>query len=286
MATAINDSAQDYCAGLVRTYDRDRYFSTLFASAEKRPALISLYAFNIEITRIRDAVSEPPLGEIRLQWWREEINGIYQDRAGNQPVIQALAPVIRDARLPEETFQNLIDARTFDLYDDPMPTLNDLEGYLGETSSALFQLAAMILTGNDARTAATASGNAGIAYGLTGLLRELPKMRARGQCYLPKDILTDTGSSPAHILSGRWEKKEQAAINALCNTAREHLDAARALCKDIPDRALPAFLPCALIEDDFRQLQERGLNPLKDTARAGRLNRQWRILRAAATKRF
>ena len=69
------DENDKYCAALVREADRDRYLATLFAPADRRGALFSLYAFDIEISRIRDLAREPMPGEIRLQWWREVLEG-------------------------------------------------------------------------------------------------------------------------------------------------------------------------------------------------------------------
>jgi phytoene synthase len=57
-------------AELVRRHDRDRYMTALFAPAARREALFALYAFNYEIARVREAVTQPTLGQIRLQWWR------------------------------------------------------------------------------------------------------------------------------------------------------------------------------------------------------------------------
>ena len=157
--------------------------------------------------RIRETVSEPRLGEIRLAWWRDTISGLFAGTPGDHPVAQALMPAITAGGLPITPFLSLIESRQFDLYDDPMPTLGDLEGYLGETSSAILQLGVMILAGGEAARLAEASGFAGVAYGLTGLLRSLPVHRARGQCYVPKDVLAKHGLTPAQWLSAREGQK-------------------------------------------------------------------------------
>ena len=68
-------SAFDHCAALVRDFDRDRYLAALYAPAHLRPALYALYAFNLEIARVRELAREPMPGEIRLQWWREVCAG-------------------------------------------------------------------------------------------------------------------------------------------------------------------------------------------------------------------
>ncbi|MGI9372926.1 MAG: phytoene/squalene synthase family protein, partial [Hyphomicrobiales bacterium] len=128
-------SSEIYCADLVKQFDPDRYLATLYAPDEKRSALFALYAFSLEIARIRESVSEPMLGEIRLQWWRDTLGAIYSGQSQEHPVAEALSDAIKSGDVPQQALQNLIEARVFDLYDDPMPNVNDLEGYLGETSS-------------------------------------------------------------------------------------------------------------------------------------------------------
>ena len=129
----------DYCLNLVRNHDKDRFLSSLYAPEQKRAALFGLYAFNSEVVRVRSLVSEPHIGEIRYQWWRDTLAAIYRGETAPHPVAQDLARAIEVGKLPQHPLQNLITAREFDLYDDLMPDLATLEGYLGETSSALIQ---------------------------------------------------------------------------------------------------------------------------------------------------
>src|SRR5256885_12928157 len=68
-------------AALVRRHDRDRFQTVLFAPAARREALFALYAFNYEIARVRESVTLPMLGQIRLQWWRENIAAAFQGGA-------------------------------------------------------------------------------------------------------------------------------------------------------------------------------------------------------------
>src|SRR5690606_8354919 len=122
-------------------------------------ALFALYAFNVEAASIRDRIKEPMAGEIRLQWWRDALaNG----GAGN-PVADALVEAMDTYRLPPQAFIDYLDARIFDLYDDPMPSRTDLEGYCGETASALIQLSNLILDAEAAAGAAAMAGHAGCA---------------------------------------------------------------------------------------------------------------------------
>ena len=213
-------AASEHCLDLVRAGDKDRFLSSLFAPDDKRPHLLALYAFNLEITRIRNVVSEPQIGLIRQQWWRDTLDGIYAGTVPAHPVAEALAGAIAEGNLPQHALQNLVTAHEFDLFHDQMENLPQLEGYLGETSSALIQMASLILAGPAAKVAAEAAGLAGVAYGLALALRE-PRRR---ESFLPASL-----------------PLAEAIIHA-----RKRLNESRALRSAIPDGALPAFLPVSL----------------------------------------
>jgi NADH dehydrogenase [ubiquinone] 1 alpha subcomplex assembly factor 6 len=115
---------------LVRRHDRDRFQTALFAPAAEREALFALYAFNYEIARVRESVSEPMLGQIRLQWWREAIDAVYGAATPRRhEVVEALGVVVRARALSRNHFARLIDSRERDLDDAPPKTLAALEEY-------------------------------------------------------------------------------------------------------------------------------------------------------------
>ena len=258
-----------YCAELVRAADRDRFLAALFAPVEHRQALHALYAFNIEVARVREAAREPMPGEIRLQWWREVISGEREGEAQANPVAAALLATIERHGLAANRFTALIEARRFDLYDEPMATLADLEAYASDTSSALFSLAAQIL-GADAEAAAEP---AGIAYAVTGLVRAFPLHAARHQIYLPAELLDRHHVRIEDILAGQSSAGLNAALAALRELARERLRASRG-----PITALPAFLPAALVRPSLERLDHcDAFAPVELSL----WRRQWLIWRAA-----
>jgi 15-cis-phytoene synthase len=271
----------NYCDDLVRAGDKDRYLSSLFAPDHLRPRLLSLYAFNIEIARIRETVSETMLGEIKLKWWHDAIEGLYAGTEMGHPVIAALTPAIAEAGLPKHAFINMIAARQFDLYDDPMPNLGALEGYLGETSSMLIQLAAMILAKDQAQALADLSGLAGVAMGIAGLLRSLPLTRARGQCFIPKEMLERQGLSPAHLLAARNPEALATVLAELRAHAAKRLAEARAKSRSITPETVPAFLPASLTGLYLARLENLGSQGLNEVAEVAQWRRQWALSRSA-----
>ena len=121
-------------------------------------------------------------GEIRLQWWSEVIDGERADEARANPVAAALLATIERYRLSPDKLIDLIEAHRFDLYDDPMASVADLETYASRTSSTLFACATQILAGTDAEAVCLP---AGIAYCLTAMLRAFPQHVARRQLFVP-----------------------------------------------------------------------------------------------------
>ena len=142
----------------------------------------------MEVARIPDSIREAPLGEIRLQWWQDQVAAALSGEPGGSPVVRALADAARRHRLPPAPLEALIAARSFDLYSDPPPTAGDLEGLLGEQESAQFQMAA-IVCGADAAASAEAAGHAGIAYGIARRLARFAADRARARSPIPTDML-------------------------------------------------------------------------------------------------
>jgi phytoene synthase len=269
-------------AEIVRASDRERYLSDLFAPEAARRHLFALHAFAAEVARIRDKVSEPAAGEIRLKWWGSALRGDH----GGSPVASALAETIAAFGLPIGGFDNLLEARVFDLYDDPMPSLNDLEGYAGDTGSGLMQLAALILAGGKDPDTAELSGYGGVATAMTGLMRSLPRHAAAGQSYLPADLLERHGADPEDIAAGRTTPALRSVLADLRAVVREHLAVARRLCATLDPALLPAFLPVALVEPHLRRMERPGFDPLRDSAELSPVRRQWILWRAARRGRF
>ena len=174
------DSAA-FCADLVRTHDFARYASTLFVPAPQRRALLAVYAFNVEISRVRDQVSQPLPGEIRMQWWTDMLDGAGHGEVEGNPVAAELLQVIRDFRLPVGTLSRLIEEHQFDLYNDPMPSMAALEGYVTDTSSALFSLGARIAA-PPSEAIDHLARHAGLAQGMAQVIARYRSM-PRGASY-------------------------------------------------------------------------------------------------------
>lgn len=272
-------SNAEHCAALVREADRDLFLATLFAPEQHRAALFALYAFTIEIARVRDLAREPMPGEIRLQWWREALAGERESEAKAHPVAAALLGALARYGLSADPLQALIDARTFDLYDQPMESVRALDDYAEATRGAIFAFAAAVLGGLAPQTQALAH-HAGIAYAIAGVLSNLPMHVARRQLYLPRELLDRHGVAPETIFAREMSDGLQAVLTDLRHHARTHLTAGTDLLPELPLAALPAFLPLASIGALLRVMDRTAYDPFRPP-RLSAFWRQWLLWRAA-----
>jgi len=264
-----------YCAALVRSTDRDRFIASLFAPAERRGALHALYAFAAEVARVREVAHTALPGEIRLQWWSDVVNGERDGEANANPVASALLATMERYHLGRNMLLDLIEARRFDLYEDTMRTLDDVEAYLRRTSSSLISLAALILAGAEFQAVAEPGG---IASGLTQILRAFPVHIARRQLYLPTEILERHQVRLHDVFAGRSSAGLVAAFAELRDVARRYLARAGQELEALPQEAVPALLPLAVVRPWLDRSKRD--DPFA-TVELAPWRRQWLIWRAA-----
>jgi 15-cis-phytoene synthase len=274
------EQAFAHCEALVRAADRDRFLATLFAPRQRRGALFALYAFNVEIARVREVVRDSVAGEIRLQWWSDVLAGDRRGEIEAHPVASALRASVARYGLAPEHLQTTISARRFDLYDEPMATLADLEAYADGASSSLIALAAQILNGDGVSDIDALSHHAGRAHAIAGLLKAFPFHAARGQLFVPLELLERHGADRQDVRIGRATPQLRSALADLRDSARRHLRQAQDMARTVSPDAMPALLPVALAGATLARMERGDYDPFVPVEIAP-WRRQWLIWRAA-----
>jgi phytoene synthase len=200
------------------------------------------------------------------------------------PVAAELLQTIGEFRLPVEPLSRLIEEHQFDLYNDPMPSMAALEGYVTDTSSALFSLGARIAVQPSAVIDHLAR-HAGLAQGMAQVIAALPLDAARRQLFVPLQLLQQHGSGMEEVFSGKQTPRARAAIDQLAGEARKHLGTAFELLTHVPPQARPVFLPLALVRGDLKRLSRADADPFTPHT-TSRLQTLWTLWRASRTKAF
>jgi len=260
--------SHDFAAQSLREHDRDRYLATLVLPAEVRPHVSAILAFNADVAAIRERVSGPQPGEIRLQWWNDALTGDGHGEVRQNPLADALLDTIGKYAIPVGTLQRLIGARRFDLYDDPMPDLETFEGYAGETASTLFQLSAMILNKGAPVEQGDAAGHLGVAQAMIGHLRAFGYVSSQGRIMLPWSILEANGVREIELFRGQDSEGLQAALSQIAELADDHLQKARMAIAQMPAGLRPAFAAIAVLDRQLADWKQKSTSPFAPPAEA------------------
>jgi NADH dehydrogenase [ubiquinone] 1 alpha subcomplex assembly factor 6 len=275
----------NYCAESVRANDPDRYKMAMLTPSTLRQACLTLYAFNLEIARTRELISEPPLGEIRLQWWRDEIGNLYTGAGFRHAVGEALMEVITEFGLPQALFDRLIDARGADLDDGPPETVDTLLRYAEETTAPLLVLSLEVL-GDRSVEALRVARHIGIAWSLIGLVRALPfHLRARRQ-YFPSELLDRHEVVRRDLLEIKPSQNLNNAVAEISGLAGTHLQAAASLGQEMGRRATPILLQGSLTEIYRRRLSRFDFNPFDPRLAEAPPMITWRLMFRKIARRY
>jgi phytoene synthase len=221
---------------------------------------------------------------MRLQWWTDMLAGTSHGGVEGNPVAAELMLAIRSCRLPVERLSRLIDEHQFDLYNDPMPTMAALEGYINDTACALFSLGAGICCHQSPEIEHLAR-HAGLAQGIAQVIAALPLDASRRQLFVPLQLLQQHGIGMEEVFAGKETPKLRAALDQLIGEARGHLKTAFALLESVPSEVRPVFLPLALVRSDLQRMSRADNDPFAPHV-TSRLRTLWTLWRASRSKEF
>lgn len=238
----------DECQRLVRTHDPDRFLISLYFPLERRPYLWALYAFNYEIAKTREIVTDTTIGLIRLQWWRDALEGLYgRNEVLKHDVVEGLSEALWRFNLPREFLDHMIYAREFDLEDRSAGSLEGLCNYADFTHTPLLRLCAMV-AGEDPDHPALQP--VAMAYALTGLLRSAPYHRAQGWNLIPEGMPVSVIREKAADLLRQASRKDEGKLVRLHRAmAEQYLNKIKNLNDNTEDARLrvpPVFRPLKL----------------------------------------
>jgi len=289
-ATAHATTGLSAVGALVRRHDRDRYQTALFApDPARREALFALYAFNREIARVRESVTQPMLGQIRLQWWREVIEAAFAGAAARaHEVAVPLTEAIRAYGLSRAYFDRMIDARELDLSDEPPRDMTALEEYAEGTSANLVRLA-LEVCGNSSGTESDRrhlAGSVGIGYALAGLLRAMPFHANIGRSYIPAEVAARVGLDPADYAALRCTPAMQRAVSEVAAAADRHLEEAQQQFRTAPPAVRPPLLPAIAAARCLARLRGADHDPFAPELRKPDTLLSWRLTWAMLAGRW
>ena len=240
----------DIVARLVEV-DPDRVRAAQLAAPGDRNALMVLYAFHAELAKVPELVSEPLIGQIRYQWWRDALEEAFAGKpVRKHEVATPLAEMLREREVARFWMDKVIDGRERDLDPRPIGSIEAATAYAKTTSGALMQAAVAVLGEEpDARVQAL-----GTAWGLMGLARSYRFYKSGLLKGLERQALIDAADAALESGAGR-----------------------------LPPGCVPGVAYAALVPLYGRALSRLGPEADTKDAKVGAVRKQARLMRVAVS---
>ena len=215
---------QQYCQQKTAQSGSSFYYSFMFLSKQKREAITALYAFCREVDDIADECTELHIAQTKLNWWRDEIENLYQHKP-QHPVSKALLGPVTQYNLAAEHFIEIIDGMEMDLNFNRYEDFKQLQLYCYRVASVVGLLSAQIFGFNDRKTLKFAH-DLGMAFQLTNIIRDVGEDARRNRIYLPLDELAKFNVSEDDILHSRESNTVKLLLEYQIERAESYYDKA------------------------------------------------------------
>lgn len=269
-----------HCEAQLKAGDRTAWLASLFAPAERRPALYALGAFVLDVRGVRDKIREPLAGELRLQWWTDAIEGETRGDVRGHPVAAALLDALRRYDMHRAALTTFIDVERDALYDESIPTIAAFDERADQTEGALFMQRAQILAGQVTNPTRLAARHAGRALATVQAIRALgPK---RQQMLIPLNLLRAREIGTGDLKLRRASPALTSALAELCAHAAAQITALRGLQTSIDPASAPAFLTASTASLLLRRATNPGFDPFAEQLDLPQWRKQWILWRAAS----
>lgn len=271
---------------IVRSADPACYFANQFIPQIHRNDVFALHAFDLEIRKIVRTIREPMAGEIRLQWWREVFQGTRDAEAAASPLAHLVLDLTQRHSIDPQIWENYLDGRIFDLYDDVVEDRAAFEAYAGQTEGTILQLACLILDRGKSTSASQVAGYLACVFCLWDRVLQpivstdqplASQHVSRLSRYLPPELRDASG-----LVANPYLETEtvdiDSAVSEVCAVAESYLEKARAAADAVPATLRPAFLHATPITSQIakiRQYSQLKL-PLRQVGTARLIWQLWR----------
>jgi phytoene synthase len=235
-------------AALVRRHDPDRFLTALFAPPDRRDALLTLYAFDHELAKAREVTTETHLALIRLQWWREVVEGARR----RHEVATPLAILLDQGLIAPESLLPVIEAYEREA-ESGFDTLTDWREWLLAGAGGIAAAAGELLGAPNQ----AALRNTGAAFGAARVIRWTASLASRGRCLSPAQLLAEQGITVYEAIASPGSGEVRAVLRCLAGEGDRLLEAG--ISGRVPRAYVAAALPGVLARRDLRRWA--GLHP-------------------------
>ncbi|KAK5583605.1 hypothetical protein RB653_005203 [Dictyostelium firmibasis] len=242
--------------------DRENYINSLLISDPiARRVAYAIRAFNIETVANDHSPKSEKISRLRLSFWKDAVNNIYNGKVYDQPLTRVLAQVIKEKKLTKTWFIKILNRREKDNQQVQIKDMEELEQYADDIHSSLLLLTLEGLGVKGNHDVEHCASHLGKAVGIMVLIRGTIYHLGNRKTYIPVSLTTKYGINVESLYRGDPQlEKLQNAIYEMASCAKLHLDKAKQFRGKIPHPANEAFLSVSVVEDFLERLRKVDFN--------------------------
>jgi len=289
--TAPEGGIQDpdgYCSNLVRERDYEAFLTSPFYPREFRSSYNAIRALYIELASVQESVSNPTIGKMRMQFWRDAVKSISDGRPPMHPIALALYEASQKTNVQTLSYhlKRIVDARDAELHTPTHLTVDSLIGHAEATSSTFLYAILSLLSLSSSSTLSHAASHLGVSQGITTLLRALPYHASQGRLIIPAEITARHGVSQEEVFrKGGDARGIQDAVFEFATVANDHLTTALEMFNEdgfdgkVPPRARPVFLSGVPTRMFLERLQAANFDAFERSLQLREWKLPWKVWR-------
>lgn len=239
------EQARDYCRKIALGHYENFPVVTWALPRELRPHFFNVYAFCRWADDLGDEVQDPETSLALLSWWRSQLTFCYQGLAdGNHatestprlhPVFVALAPTIQEFALPQEAFDDLIQAFEQDQRVTEYQTFSQLEAYCQKSANPVGRLVLHLCRSVSPETLAW-SDSICTGLQLANFWQDVARDDEMGRIYLPAEDRREFGYTDEAFQRHEYNAAFQRLMAFEVQRARQFLLDGLPLVQQLPGR--------------------------------------------------
>ncbi|CAL1713125.1 unnamed protein product [Somion occarium] len=208
-------SASQHATNTFKMHASARFMTTQLGSGQAGglqdslaySAFFALRAFYVELATVQEAVSNPMIGKMRMQFWRDAVKSVSDGNPSKHPIALALYDATQKVKLPSYHLKRIIDARDAELYTPTHMTLDSLLAHAESTSSTFNYLLLSMLSLSSSEQLSHAASHLGVSQTIGTLLRSLPYHAKSGRMVIPAEITAKHGVNQEEVFRYGGEAK-------------------------------------------------------------------------------
>jgi len=226
-------AAQAYCRRLALGHYENFVVASLLLPRGMKQPFYDVYAFCRHADDLADESPSPEIATQQLALWQSQLNHCFSGGEPVHPIFIALTDTIQRFELPQQPFDDLLDAFRQDQVKTQFANFDELLDYCRRSANPVGRIV-LRMAAADSPENVSLSDSICTGLQLANHWQDIARDYRSGRIYLPQDALAEAGVDPSMLAANHACEPVKRLIAAQCDLARAFLESGLPLAGRVP----------------------------------------------------